>query len=219
MESIEPEEEVAPGEAFGVWGEGEVAFVEAFRVEFVEGDGGVEGAGRFEVINDGEGDEHGASPGAHFPEVHVEPFTDEDDFAGDGGDIIPGEKAEQGEVEFGESVHAGDTAHTEGDFPGFEHTGVGDRDAGEFEGEVGLDGGVYLGGAAVVEVPSAVGQLVGQEVVDGFLLPLGIDLIVPVIEADHIGDDGGIDHQFTHPVAVLVLDIQEVVLGLLDGQL
>ncbi len=219
VEPIEPEEEVAPGEAFGVGWEGQVAFVEAFGVEFVEGNGGVERAGRFEVIDNGEGDEHGAGPGAHFPEVHVEPFADEDDLAGDRGHVIPGEEAEECEVEFGERIHAGDAAHAEGDFPGFEHTGVGDGDPGEFEGEVGLDGGVYLGGAAMVEVPAAIGQLVGEEVVDGFLLPLGIDLIIPVIVADHVGDDGGIHHEFAHPVAVFELQVQEVVLRLLDGLL
>jgi hypothetical protein len=62
MEAIEPEEEVAPGDALGVRRESEVTFVVTFGEEFVEGDGRAERACRFEVVDDGEGDEHGAGP-------------------------------------------------------------------------------------------------------------------------------------------------------------
>ena len=36
---------------------------------------------------------------------------------------------------------------------------------------------------------------------DGFALPFGINFVVPMVEGDGVGNEGGIDHQFADPVA------------------
>jgi hypothetical protein len=147
----------------------------------------------------------------------VEPFAEEDDFARDGGDVIPGEQAEESEVEFGEGVQARYAAEAEGDFAGAEHAWIGARDAGEFEGEVGLDGRVDLGRAAVVDVPAAVLELERADVIDGFALPEEIDFTVPVVVGESIGDESAIDDEFAEPVAIGFLEAKQVILRSFDG--
>ena len=149
----------------------------------------------------------------------MEPFADEEHFAGDGGDVFPGEQAEQREIQLGEGVHARHAAEVERHFARLQHARVLDGHAGEFERQIGLDGGVDLRRAAVIDVPAAIGLLQGKDVVDGLALPLRVHLAVPMVVGDGVGDEGGIHHQFAHPVTFRLLPGQQKLLRPLDGGL
>ena len=95
------------------------------------------------------------------------------------GTYSQGNKPEQREVQLGERVHARHAAQVERHFARPQHAPVGHRHAGELEREVGLDGGVDLGRAAVVNVPAAVGQLHGEDVIDRLALPFRVHLARP----------------------------------------
>ena len=101
--------------------------------------------------------------------------------------------------------------------PGAKHARVCDGDASEFEGEIGFDGGVDVGGATIIDVPAAVGELEREDVVDGFFLPEGVDFAVPVVVGNGVGDEGGVDDEFAYPVAFRFLFAKEVALGSFDG--
>jgi hypothetical protein len=80
-----------------------------------------------------------------------------------------------------------------------------DGHAGELEGQIGLDGGVHFRGAAMVNVPAAVGQLHGEDVVHRLALPFGIHLPMPVMIGDRVGNERGIHHQFPDPKSFRLL--------------
>ncbi len=182
-------------------GQGEIALVIAFGVQFFERDGCLERAGGFEMVDDRQRHEHRAAPGTHLPEIHVKPFADENDFRRNGGDVIPGEKPEQREVKLGKGVHPRHAAHAQRHGARAQHARVRHGNAGQLEGEVGLDGGVYFRGTAVINVPAAVGELQGKDVVDGLALPVPVHLAVPVVIGNGVRNDGGIHHQFADPIA------------------
>ena len=115
----------------------------------------------------------------------MEPFADENDFAWDGGDEVPWEQAEQREVD-GKGVHARHAAKAQGDLASAKHARIGHGDAGKFQREVSFDGRVDFGWTAVINVPAAVRQLHGEDVIDGFALPNGIDFPVPMMICDRV---------------------------------
>ena len=147
----------------------------------------------------------------------MEPFAEQDHLAGDCGDVIPGKQAEQCQVELREGVHPGHAAHSERLLACSQQSGIGHWDPGEFEGEIGFDRGVNLRGTAVVDVPSAIGELEGEKVMNGFALPPGVDLAVPMMVGEHVGDESAIDHQFAQPVAFWSAQLEQMFLGTPDG--
>ena len=146
-----------------------------------------------------------ARPVAHVPEVHVEPFPDEEDLGGHGGHVVPADEADEGQVELGKGVHPRHAAQGAGHFPGSEHPRIGRGDTGQLQRQVRLHGGVHLGRTVGVNVPSAVRELFLEDVVDCLTLPVGIDFAPPVVEGHHVGDQGHIDHQLAHPVPLRLL--------------
>jgi hypothetical protein len=193
--------------------------VETVRIEFVQRDAVFWEARRLKMIDDGERHEHGSRPVAHVPEIHMEPFADEQDFAGNCRHVFPGEQANQGEIQLGKRVHPGHAAEVQRHFARAQHAGIGDRDTGEFQGEVRLDGGIYFRGAAVINIPAAIRKLHGEDVVHRFALPFRVHFAVPVVIRQHVGNEGGIDHQFAHPITFLMLNTQQIVLRPPDGGL
>ena len=215
VQAIQPQEKIPPRNRLRVGREREVAFMDAFGIKLVQIHR--HRTGGFEMVDDGQGHEHGARPVAHLPEIHVEPFADEDDLAGDGWDVFPGKQAEQREIQFGKRVHARHAAEVERHFARLEQARVGDGHAGEFEREVGLDGGVYVRRAAVINVPAAVGQLHRKDVVDRLALPFLVHLAVPMVIRDRVGNERGVHHQFTHPIAVRLLQAEQIFLRPQNG--
>ena len=62
VEAIEPEEKIAPGQALGIRGQSEVTFVIALGIKLIEGHRWIQRPGGLEMIDDGQGDEHGPRP-------------------------------------------------------------------------------------------------------------------------------------------------------------
>ena len=79
-------------------------------------------------------------------------------------------------------------------------------DASQLEREVSLDGGIYLGRAAVIDVPAAVGLLQGKYMLDGLAFPLLVHTVVPMVVSHHVRNQGGIHDQFADPIAFGFLD-------------
>jgi hypothetical protein len=215
VEAVEPEENVAEVEVEVSGAEGLVELPLPVGIELVEGDG--QGLGGAVVVDDGEGHEHGARPVAHVPKIDVEPLPDEEDLGGDGGHVVPSHEADEGQVELGEGVHARDATEVAGDLPGAKHAWVRAGNAGELEGEVGLDGGVHLRRAVGVDVPAPVGKLLGKDVMDRLALPRGVHLPPPVVEGDHVGHERDVDEELAHPVALGLLLGEQEALGTGDG--
>jgi len=130
-----------------------------------------------------------------------------------------GTYSQEREVQLGEGVHARHTAEVQRHFAGAQHPRVGLRHAGKFEREIGLDGGVYVGRAAVIDVPAAIRQLHGQQVIDRLALPFGVNLPVPMVIRDRVGHERGIHHQFADPVTLRLLQAQKVFLRPQDRRL
>ncbi len=215
VEAIQPEEKVAPGKIVRVGREGEVAFVVAFGIKFVQIH--VHRARGLEMVDDGQWHEHGARPVAHLPEIYMKPFANEHHLARDGRDIFPRKEADQRQIQFGKGVHARHAAEGQRHFTGTQHAPVGDAHAGEFEGEIGLDGGVHFRRSAVVDVPAAVRQLHGKDVVDGLTLPFLVHLAGPVMIDHRVGHERGIHHQLAHPMTFRTLQAEQIFLRPQNG--
>ncbi len=169
VQPIQPQEKIAERNLFRVGREREVAFVNAFGIKLVQIH--VHRAGRLEMVDDGQRHEHGARPVAHVPEIDVKPFADEQHLARNRRDVFPREQADEREIKFGKRVHPRHAAEMQRHFARLEHPRIGHRHAGELEREIRLDGGVHLRRAVLVNVPAAVRQLHGEDVVDGLALP------------------------------------------------
>ena len=52
-----------------------------------------------------------------------------------------------------------------------------------------------------------------KDVIDRFALPLGLNIARPMVIGHHIGDQGGIDHQFPNPIALRLLFAEKIGLG------
>ena len=131
----------------------------------------------------------------------MEPFADEQHFARNRRHIFPRIQADEREIQFGKRVHARHAAEVQRHFARLQHARVRHGHAGELEREIGLDGGVHFGRAAVVNVPAAVRQLHGKDVVDRLALPFLVHFPVPMMIRDRVGNERGIHHQFADPVA------------------
>ena len=130
-----------------------------------------------------------------------------------------GIKSEQRQIQLGERVHARHAAQVQRHFARAQHPRVGLRHAGEFEREIRLDGGVHVRRAAVIDVPAAVGQLHGKDVIDGLALPFAVNFPVPMMVRHRVGHERGIHHQFADPVTFGLLQAQQVFLRPQNGRL
>ena len=128
-----------------------------------------------------------------------------------------GNRPMQREIQFGKRVHARHAAEVERHFARLQHARVGDGHAGELEREIGLDGGVHFRRAAVINVPAAVGQLHGEDVVDRLALPFLVHLAVPMVIGHRVRDERGIHHQFADPVAFRPLQTEQIFLRPQNG--
>ena len=70
--------------------------------------------------------------------------------------------------------------------------------------------------AGVVDVPAAVGELLGEDVVDRLALPFGIHVARPMVVGDHVRDERHVHHEFADPVALGLLDAQQIILRPLE---
>ena len=211
VEPVQPQEDVPQREVEVARAEGLIQFPLAVGVELVEVD--LHLPCRPEMVDDGQRDDHGPRPVAHLPEVDMEPFADEEHLARDGGHVVPGHQADEGQVELRKGVHPRHAAEGPGHFPGAEHAWIGGGDAGQFQRQVGLDRGVHLGRAVGVDVPAAVAELLLEDVMDGLALPDRVHLPPPVVEGHHVGDQRHVDHQLAHPVTLGLLLRKQVALG------
>ena len=128
-----------------------------------------------------------------------------------------GNRPMQREIQLGKRVHARHAAEVQRHFARLQHARVGDGHAGEFEREIGLDGGVHFRRAAVINVPAAVGQLHGEDVIDRLALPFLVHLAVPMMIRHRVGDERGIHHQFADPVAFRPLQTEQIFLRPQNG--
>ena len=129
MQLVQPEEAVAQAEIEVPGAECLVQLPLPGRVELIEIEAARQRARGAVVVDDRERHKHRARPVAHVPEIHVEPFTDEEDLARDGRHMIPAHQADEGEVELGEGVHSRDAAQRAGHGASLEHTRVGGGEA------------------------------------------------------------------------------------------
>ena len=203
VQSVEPQKDVPQRKVEIAWTQGFLEFPLSVGEEFIEIHRQFPGGP--EVVDDGQRNDHRPRPVAHLPEVDVEPLADEEHLARNGGHVVPSHQADEGQVELGKGVHPRHAAQGAGHFPSSEHPWIGRGDAGQLQGQVGLHGGVHLGRAMGIDVPSAVGELFLEDVVDGFALPTRVDFAPPVVEGHHVGDQGHIDHQLAHPVPLRLL--------------
>ena len=164
------------------------------------------------MVDDRQRHEHRAAPGTHLVEVHVEPFADQDDLAGNGRHIFPGEQAQQRQIELREGVHARHAPEVQRHFARAQHARVGDRHAGQLQRQVSFDRRIHLRRAAVIDVPAAVRQLHREDVIHRLALPLGIHLAVPMVVGDHVRHQRRIHHQFADPVAFGLLLAEQIAL-------
>src|ERR1043166_4726190 len=120
---IEPKKKVAPGESVRVGRWREIALVIAGWIKLVQID--VNFSSRFEVIDDGQRNEHRPRPIAHLVEVYVKPFADENDFARNRGHVVPGKEAQQREIQFRKGIQTRHAAEVLGHFARAEHSWIG----------------------------------------------------------------------------------------------
>ena len=98
METVEPQKKITPGKPLRVRGGRQIALVNPFGIKLVEINIVAKRPSWLVMIDDSQRHEHRTAPGTHFVEVHIEPFADEDYFAGDRRDILPRKKSQQREV-------------------------------------------------------------------------------------------------------------------------
>ncbi len=127
--------------------------------------------------------------------------------------MVPGEEAQQRQVQLVPGVALGDAAQAQDHGAGRDHLRLVRGEAGELQRQIGHHGGVHLAGAAGVDGPAAVGLLFLQDVLYALRLDLEVDLPQPVHVEDVVGGQGAVDHQLAAPMAVRLLEAQEVLLG------
>ena len=96
IQLVEPEKAVAQTEIEVARAKGFFQLPFADREKFIEIDS--EPARGPKMVDDSQRHEHGTGPIAHLPEIDVEPFSDEQDFAGDRRDMVPADQPDEGEV-------------------------------------------------------------------------------------------------------------------------
>src|SRR5204863_9976257 len=102
----EAEEEISPGPKFLAARQTQVGLLRADWIQFVKLFVARERPGRFEMIDDGERNQHRAAPGRHFVDVKWRPARQQNHFHWNGRQIFPWKLAEQREVKLAERVHS-----------------------------------------------------------------------------------------------------------------
>src|SRR5690349_6232135 len=93
VELIERKEKISPRKSLWIAWQCQIALVETVFVKFVQGH--TDFARRFVMIDDRERNDHAAAPIAHVPEIYVKPFSNEQNFRRNCGQIFPRKKSEQ----------------------------------------------------------------------------------------------------------------------------
>ena len=186
VQPIQPEEKIAERDLFRVGRQCEVALVDAVRIKFVQRD--VDRARRLEMVDDRQRHDHAARPVAHVPEIHMEPFADEQHFARNRRHIFPREQTDECEIQFGKSIHARHAAEMPRHLPRLQHPGIRHRHARQFQREIRLDRRIHFRRPAVVNIPAPVRQLHREDVIDRFALPFLIHAAIPVMIRHHVRD-------------------------------
>ena len=171
------------------------------------------------VVDDGERHDHPARPVAHVPEIHMEPFAEKQHLARNRRDVFPREQPDEREIQFGKRVHARHAAEVQRHLARTQHPRVGHGNAGKFQREIRLDGGVHFRRAAVIDVPAAVRQLHGEDFIDRLAFPFLVRAAVPVMKHHHVRNQRGIHHEFANPVTLRFLFGQKKLLRPLEGGL
>ena len=216
-DGVAGEEKIRPRQAPAFPAQPEETLLRADGIQLMELLVGGERAAGLVVIEDGQRDEHRPAPRGHFVDREKEPLRHEDHLDRDGGEILPRKLPEQREVELRVGIHLRDAAEPQHAGARFLHPRLRGRVARELQREVGFDRGVHLARTAFVDVPAAVRDLPPADVRDAFLLEHGIDLVRPVHEEDVVRAERAIDEKLADPVAVGVLEAEEVFLRLGNG--
>ena len=91
--------------------------------------------------------------------------------------------------------------------------------AGKFQGEVGLHAGIHVARAAFVDIPATILELAAADVGHALFLDYGVNFIGPVHEQHVIRAERAIDEKFAAPVAIGMLQTQQVLLRPADSRI
>ena len=177
----------------------------AVGIQFVEMHSRCGGAGRPEMVDDGQRNEHGARPVAHVPEIDVEPFSDQQHFTGESLGRGSSRPARSGQGTASRRCSCGDATQRDGALAGLQHARIGDGQPRELQGEISLDGGIHLPRGHWDRYSSAVRKLAGHDMVDRLALPFLVDLSPPVVESDHVCHQRNIHDQLADPASLGLL--------------
>ena len=217
QERIAPQKKVPPGPEALVFFQGEVGILHPGGIEFMQVQGGGKRARGPVVVQDRQRGNDRAAPRGHFVEVEKEPAGKEKNLGRDGGDIVPWELAEKGEVEATVGIDLRDAAETEDIRPGVSHPGGVWRVASELQREVGFHRSIDLTRATDENIPAAISRLPTTDVVGAFGLENLVHRAPPIHVEDGVRTERGIHQQLTFPMAVLFLDRKKKILRTADA--
>ena len=118
-------------------------------------------------VEDAERDDDGASPARHRVDVEIGPAGQQHHFRRHGRTIGIRDLAQQGEIEFGETVAVFRAAQAANDRAGTAHRRLVGTVAGQLEREIGFDGNANVGRPVGVAAPAPLGMLLGEQIASG----------------------------------------------------
>ena len=166
-------------------------------------------------VQDCQRHDDGSRPGRHLVDVQSEPGWENRQFWRYGRDKTPFQGPHHREVKARERIGALETAEKVYPTPRIDQMRRIRGIASELQRDIRLDRRVQLRGASLVNVPSAVGQLVCADVIGKLPDPRRASEDVQV--QDVIGLEGRVGFQLTAPVAFVGSAIQEPRDAALDG--
>ncbi len=209
---VEAKEKIAPGpKAFASW-QPQIALFGTERIKLVQLLVARQRARRFEMVYDGEGNQHRPAPRRHFVDREWGPARQQNHFYRNGRQIFPRKLPEEREIKFAERVHPGNAAETQNILARFAHERQVRRITGQFQREVAFDRCIDLARAAKINIPTPVRQLPFQNVTGAAFLKRNVDLTEPVHEKDEVGAKCAVDQQLAAPMPVRTLLSQQVLL-------
>src|SRR5262249_3621299 len=125
-------------------------------------------ANRFMSVEDAEGNDDGPRPTRHCIDVEIGPARQEHHLRWHGRAIAVGELAEEGQIEFGETVAANRPAQAQNRLTGPAHVGRSGGVPTQLESKISFDGYAEIAGAAGIVVPAALSQLLPGQIAGGF---------------------------------------------------
>ncbi|GBD13729.1 hypothetical protein HRbin24_01768 [bacterium HR24] len=164
------------------------------------------------VEDDEDGDDGSARPGGELVQVDGEPGGQEHELRRQHGYPAPVPQAQHGQPDLGEDSHPRHAAPGEDERARlFQQRVVGGR-ACHLEGQVGLDGGIEVGRAAIVNGPGAVRPRLPSQIVGHLAPPFRVGHAQDMGQHQVLGRHGDVALQFTPPITLRVLGAQEIVL-------